>query len=90
MNSNALKEKIILATGLNGLQIEEEAKRITDKLYVDAFSKGIPMFYKDGRTQGSKQFIRANPDGSENLVNFDSAKREYALIKKHASVGKGH
>jgi hypothetical protein len=88
-NDKALKEKTLLANELNSLQVEEEACRITDSLYIEAFSKGIPMFYKDNRVQEAKEFIRANPDGSEDLVNFDSANREYSFIKKLASAGKG-
>jgi hypothetical protein len=86
---NASNKNTLLANGKNGLQIEEEAKIITDNLYIDAFSKGIPMFYKDGRAQETKEFIRANPDGSEDLVRFDSSKREYTLIKGLTSAGKG-
>jgi hypothetical protein len=87
--SNAQKEEIVFSSGLNGLQVEEEAKKITDALYMDAFSKGIPMFYQDERTKGVTQFIRANPDGSEDLVNFDSIKKEYFLIRNLALAGKG-
>jgi hypothetical protein len=87
--SSAQKEEIMFSSGLNGLQLEEEAKKITDKIYMDAFSKGIPMFYQDDRTKGLKQFIRANPDGSEDLVSFDSPSREYTLIRNLALAGEG-
>lgn len=85
-----LKKETVLSSGRTAFEIEAEAQIITDKLYADAFSKGIPMFYKDDRAASSTQFIRANPDGSEDLVDFDSTKREYTLLRKLVSAGKGY
>lgn len=83
------KVETVFASGLNRLQVEEEAKRIADKLYTDAFRMGIPMFYKDDRIEDVKQFIRANPDGSEDLVTMDPLDKKFSLIKKLASAGQG-
>ncbi|NOT74976.1 MAG: hypothetical protein HOP08_08600 [Cyclobacteriaceae bacterium] len=85
-----LKNETILSSGRTVTETEAEVQKITDKLYADAFSKGIPMFYKDGRSTDLTQFIRANPDGSEDLVNFDATKGEYTLIKNLVSSGAGY
>ncbi len=77
----ALKSEAVLSSGRTVTDTEEEAQKIIDNLYADAFRKGIPMFYKDDRSKALTQFIRANPDGSEDLVNFDVAQGEYMLIK---------
>lgn len=88
--SSVLKSGTILSSGRTVTETEAEVQKITDKLYTDAFSKGIPMFYKDDRSKDLTQFIRANPDGSEDLVNFDASKGEYTLIKNLVSSGAGY
>jgi len=84
------KDEVIFDSGLNGVQLEEAAKTITDKLYVDAFSKGLPMYYKDARTKDTKQFIRASPDGSEDLVSLNLHDRDYTVIQNLLPPGKGY
>jgi hypothetical protein len=86
----SLKSETVLSSGRTVTETEEEAQKITDNLYADAFRKGIPMFYKDDRSKTLTHFIRANPDGSEDLVNFDVAKGEYTLIKNLLSSGAGY
>lgn len=85
-----LKGEVLLSSGFTVAEAEDEAARITDKLYKDAFNKGIPMFYRDERTNDSSQFIRANPDGSEDLVSFNAITREYSLLRKLVPSGKGY
>jgi hypothetical protein len=77
----ALKSLTVLSSGRTVTETEEEAQKITDELYADAFRKGIPMFYKDDRSKALTQFIRADPNGSEDLVDFDVTKGEYTIIK---------
>ncbi|MBT1712410.1 hypothetical protein KK062_29480 [Fulvivirgaceae bacterium PWU5] len=84
------KSEISLSSGLTLSQFESKTREITRKLYSDAFQKGLPMYYKDGRTKDASHFVRANPDGSEDLVSFNPAKREYAFIQQLASAGKGY
>lgn len=88
--ASANKDEIILSSGRTIRETEDEGQRITDRLYLEAFRKGIPMFYKDVRTTGASQFVRANPDGSEDLVEFNSEKREYIFLERLAQPGKGH
>ncbi|MFI5139562.1 MAG: hypothetical protein ACHQIM_17210, partial [Sphingobacteriales bacterium] len=77
----------------NGITIAETNKRtalITEELYMHAFEKGVPMFYRDNRVKYPKEFIRANPDGSEDLVTYNLEKRNYTLMKNLAPPGKGY
>ncbi len=85
-----LKNETILSSGRTIWETEAEAQKIISKLYADTFGKGIPLFYKDERTKILTQFIRANPDGSEDLVNFDSANREYEFLKNLVPKRQGH
>ncbi len=87
-NIQALKNKTGLPNGLTVSATEKAMKETTEKLYTDAFNKGIPMYYQDGRTSES-QFIRANPDGSEDLVEFDMKEDNYKFVKQAEPVGRG-
>lgn len=84
------KSEITLSSGSTLSQFESKTREITRKLYSDAFKKGLPMYYKDGRTKEASHFIRANPDGSEDLVSFDPTEREYTFIQHLAPAGKGY
>jgi len=83
-------EELILP---NGHTIDETNKMTAltiEELYRHAFEKGVPMFYQDERTKGPKEFIRANPDGSEDLISYNLKKRNYTVIKKLLPPGKGY
>jgi hypothetical protein len=84
-----VKTKTVLSNGRTVAEVEIEAKKITDNLYADAFSRGISLYYKDERTKNSTEFIRANPNGSEDLVIFDLIAREYSLVKNLVPAGQG-
>jgi hypothetical protein len=89
MENTSYDNEIIFDSGLNATQIEDEAKRIREKIYAEAFSKDQPMYYRDRRTDGTKNFIRANPDGSEDLVALNALTREYRLLEQLISPDKG-
>lgn len=77
----------------NGLTLAESNKRMakaTEDLHRSAFERGIPMYYRDERTNPPKEFVRANPDGSEDLVSLDLDTDQYSLIKRLAQPGKGY
>lgn len=87
---SADKSELLFPSGLTVAQFESEAREVTRKLYADAFQKGIPMYYKDDRTKEASHFVRANPDGSEDLVSFDPSKRSYSFLQQLAPAGKGY
>jgi len=80
----------ILPNGSTIAEDDQRAALLTDELYKNAFKKGIPMFYRDERAKGPKEFIRANPDGSEDLVSYKLENRSYSLLKNLLPPGKGH
>lgn len=84
-----LASVIMLPHGKTIVETEQDALELTRAMYADAFRKGVPMFYRDKRVQSSHEFVRANPDGSDDLVSFDAATRSYTLIKNLALAGKG-
>lgn len=87
---NAPEAEIVLSHGKTIAETESDALVLTRAMYADAFRKGVPMFYRDKRVHHSNEFVRANPDGSEDLVSFDSPTRSYTLIKNLTPAGKGY
>lgn len=83
----ALQE--LLPNGLSLRQTNDSAAEVITNLHKEAFSKGVPMYYRDARAAPPKEFIRANPDGSEDLVSLDLSTAEYTLIKHLVPKGKG-
>lgn len=83
------ESEIMLPPGKTIAETEQDAFELTVAMYADAFRKGVPMFYRDKRVQSSHEFVRANPDGSDDLVSFYAATRSYTLIKNLALAGKG-
>lgn len=81
--------ELILPNGKTIAETEAVAFSMTRALYAEAFSKGVPMFYRDNRAQTATEFVRANPDGSEDLVSFDASSRSYTLIQNLVTAGKG-
>lgn len=76
----------------NGLSVAETNKRtakVTEDLYKNSFSKNVPVFYRDERTTPPDEFVRANPDSSEDLVRYNIEKRVYTVLRPLAAVGKG-
>lgn len=79
----------ILPNGHTIAETNKMAAKVTEDIHREAFSKGVPMFYRDERTK-DKEFVRANPDGSEDLVYLDLQTDEYILMKNLLGPGKGY
>ncbi len=75
--------------GLTVAETNRRMSRVTENLYRQAFSKGVSMFYNDERTRKPTEFIRANPDGSEDLVSYDIDTRSHSFLKQLLPAGKG-
>lgn len=80
----------LMPNGLTVAETNERTAKVTEEIHREAFSKGTPMFYRDERTKAPREFIRANPDGSEDLVNYDMTTRSYSIIKPLLPMGKGY
>ena len=60
-----------LTNGKTIAQVEEEMKHGIEQLYLDAWAKGVSVPYCDE----NYQLHLANPDGSDDLVDFDAEKK---------------
>lgn len=78
-----------LPNGLSLQQTDDRSAEVITTLHREAFSKGVPMYYQDARAAPPKEFIRANPDGSEDLVSLDLSTADYTLIKHLLPKGEG-
>lgn len=65
------------------------AKR-TEELYKEAFSKGVSLRYQDERSPEDGQFVQANPDGSEQLVELIPGTRTFKVLKELCPPGRGY
>jgi hypothetical protein len=61
--------------------------KLTEQLYLDAFLKGVSMFYQDDRSALLLEFIKTNPDESEDLVRYERAINDYIFIQNLVPPG---
>ena len=78
-------EKIVLPNGKTVKQINAEVSKEVERIYLESWKKGISIPFWDN--QGN--FYLANPDGSEDLVDFNRKDRSYKIISRVAEKGKG-
>lgn len=72
----------------NGKTIKDINNHVHDeveKIYLDAWSKGVSVPYFDEK---GNMFL-ANPDGSDDSVEFDVEGRSYNVLSRVAAPGKG-
>jgi hypothetical protein len=82
-------EEITLENGLSIAETNKRSALFTEALYRQAFEKNVPVYYQDERTSGPDEFIRANPDGSEDLVLYDFENDTRSLLKNLIPPAKG-
>jgi hypothetical protein len=80
-----MNQNFRLSNGKTIAQVENEMKLGIEKLYLDAWAKGISVPYRDE----NYQLHLANPDGSDDLVEFDTDTKQYTFISRSADAGKG-
>jgi hypothetical protein len=83
------KEEYILPSGISIKELEKKSRSKIEEIYMDAFSKGLPRYYEDERCAGGEYVIRAMPDGSEDLINFDWETRNEVLVRHLLPPGQG-
>ena len=74
-----------LSNGKTIAQVENEMKLGIEKLYLDAWAKGVSVPYCDE----NYQLHLANPDGSDDLVDFDAETKKYTFLSRAAAAGEG-
>lgn len=82
----------IMPNGLTISQINKSLEKRTEEIYREAFSKGIPKLYWDERSGPANEYVRANPDGSEDLILYDIDTMTCKVLKSLLPPGKdiGH
>jgi hypothetical protein len=76
---------IIFSNGKTIRQINAEVSKEVERIYLEGWSKGVSIPFWD--EQGN--FYLANPDGSEDLVEFNRKERSYKKLAQVAPSGKG-
>ena len=74
-----------LTNGKTIAQVEEEMKHGIEQLYLDAWAKGVSVPYWDE----NRVLHLANPDGSDDLVDFDPDTNKITVISRLAEPGQG-
>jgi hypothetical protein len=84
-----VKEGYMLPSGLTIQEAEQVSRNNVEDIYIKAFAKELPRYYEDERCTGEKNMIRANPDGSEDLVDFNWQDGTETFIQHLVPPGKG-
>lgn len=73
-------ENIKLSNGKTIKQVNEEVSKEVERIYLEGWSKGIAIPFWDNKGN----FYLANPDGSEDLVEFNRKERSYKVLSRFA------
>ena len=78
-------ENIKFSNGKTIKQVNDEVREEVERIYLEGWAKGIAIPFKD---KDGKIYL-ANPDGSEDLVEFNRKERRYKVIARVAQAGEG-
>ena len=78
-------ENIKFSNGKTIKQVNDEVREEVERIYLEGWAKGIAIPFKD--KMGN--IYLANPDGSEDLVEFNRKERSYKVISRVAQAGEG-
>lgn len=78
-------ENMVLSNGKTVRQINTEVSKEIEHIYLKGWKKGIAIPFWDNKGN----FYLANPDGSEDLVDFNRKDRSYKVISRVADKGQG-
>lgn len=78
-------ENRVLPSGKNLKDVYYNVKKRIEAIYLEGWAKGISIPFRDE----NRNLRLANPDGSEDLVEYNSKEKTYTIIKRVAEPGKG-
>ena len=78
-------ENIRLSNGKTITQVNAEVSEEVERIYLEGWTKGIAIPFRDNKGN----IYLANPDGSEDLVDFNRKERSYKVISRVADKGQG-
>ncbi len=80
--------KIILPNGMTISEAQAASSKHTEHLHMEKFAKGHYVIYSDERSPKGN-FIRANANGSEDLMTYDPVSKREVVVKRLSDAGKG-
>lgn len=80
-----MNKDTILPNGKTVGQVEAEMRLAVEQIYRDNWAKGLSVPYWDE----DRVLHLANPDGSDDLVQFDSKTKEINVLSRFAEPGQG-
>ncbi|MDR0892553.1 MAG: xenobiotic reductase B [Mediterranea sp.] len=78
-------EGMLLPNGKAIGQVYKEVSEEVERIYIEGWAKGISIPFRD--EQG--RLCLANPDGSEDLVEFNREDRSFRFLSRAAMEGQG-
>jgi hypothetical protein len=66
-------------------EIKKDTRAAIENRYMECWAEGVSVPFWDN--QGN--FYMANPDGSEDLIDYNDKNRSYQVISRTAAPGKG-
>lgn len=78
-------EDIKLSNGKTIKEVNKEVSKEVERIYLEGWNKGIAIPFRDKKGN----IYLANPDGSEDLVEFNRKERNFKVISRVADKGKG-
>lgn len=84
------KNTFILPNGRTIAETEHLHNERIKALYIECWNKDISPTFRDDRCTEPNLYIKANKDGSEDLVRFDTENRTYTHVRRLSEAGQGY
>lgn len=78
-------ENRVLPSGKNLKDVYYNVNKRTDAIYLECWGKGMSIPFRDEE----RNLRLANPDGSEDLAQYNVKEKKFTIIKRVAEPGKG-
>ncbi len=78
-----------MSSGVSACAFEDAADTNTVELYRQAFSLGLSLNNRDSRCQADAEFVKFNPDGSEDLYCMGEDLKTEIFIHQLVPPGQG-
>lgn len=85
MQENFKLDNRALPNGKKIYEVYNNVKEKINSIYLEGWAKGISIPFRDE----NRNLRLANPDGSEDLVEYNVKEKTYTIIKRVAEPGTG-
>jgi len=83
------KSQIFMSSGVSAQAFEDAVAATTTALYRHAFSLGLSLNNRDSRCEADGEFVKFNPDGSEDLYCMGDDFKTEIFIRQLVPPGEG-